>query len=122
MFKCLFTGNLNKKVISVPPFPGCERHLLRCQLARITHATQVVPKGIFDLDEESGNIKTADEAAVPGTEELKSLENWVHRYPVILKSGKCKAQAAGGEEGEGAEGEDAANADPDLAVEKLRDI
>ena len=37
--KHIFTGDLNASIDSCPPFPGKERHLLRSQLARITHAT-----------------------------------------------------------------------------------
>jgi len=37
--KHVFTGQLNACIDSCPPFPGKERHLLRAQLARITHST-----------------------------------------------------------------------------------
>lgn len=26
---------------------------------------------------------------MPGTEELKSLETWGHKHPIILKAGRC---------------------------------
>jgi radial spoke head protein 4A len=45
MVKRTFTGNLNAEIDTCPPFPGKERHLLRAQLARITHATELCPKG-----------------------------------------------------------------------------
>ena len=47
------TGNLNSKIDSCPPFPGKERHLLRAQIARIQHATEICPKGLFEVDEET---------------------------------------------------------------------
>jgi radial spoke head protein 4/6 len=53
MVKHVFTGNLNSTIDSCPPFPGKERHLLRCQIARITHATEICPKGLYEIDEET---------------------------------------------------------------------
>ena len=40
------------------------------------------------MDEESGEMKFAEEFAVPGTEELKNLENWGHMHAIILKAGR----------------------------------
>jgi len=45
---------LNAQLDSNPPFPGKERHYLRAQLARIQHATEIIPKGLFEIDDESG--------------------------------------------------------------------
>lgn len=75
------TGNLNAPIDSCPPFPGKERHFLRAQLARIQHGTEIVPKGLFEIDEETNEQKYAEEFAIPGTDELKSLENWSHALP-----------------------------------------
>lgn len=84
--KHIFTGDLNASIDSCPPFPGKERHLLRSQLARITHATQICPKGLYELDEETNVYKLAGE--VPqDLEALKSLETWAHAHPIILTSG-----------------------------------
>lgn len=75
--KHIFTGDLNATIDSCPPFPGKERHLLRSQLARITHATQICPKGLYELDEETNEYKLAGE--VPQElEALKSMESWAH--------------------------------------------
>jgi len=71
---------LNAEIDSCPPFPGKERHLLRATVARITHATEICPKGKYEVDEETNEIKEAEEYALPGTEELKSLEAWGHRH------------------------------------------
>lgn len=76
----MLTGNLNASIDSNPPFPGKERHFLRAQIARITHATSLIPKGLMEVDEE-GKEKYADEFNVPGTEELKALEAWSHAHP-----------------------------------------
>ena len=61
MIKRAFSGDLNAEFDSRYPFPGKERHLLRSQIARITHATELCPKGQFEIDEESGAVKMADE-------------------------------------------------------------
>ena len=46
-------------------------------------------KGEYEIDEDSGEVKPAEEFAVPGTEDLKSLESWAHKNPIILKVGRC---------------------------------
>lgn len=58
-------------------------------MARISHATEICPKGIFEVDEETQEEKLAEEPPAVGVEELKSLETWGHRYPIILKAGRC---------------------------------
>jgi radial spoke head protein 4A len=70
------SGDLNATIDSNPPFPGKERHFLRAQLGRIFAATQIAPKGLYEIDEESGKVRFAEEFSVPATEELKSLEQW----------------------------------------------
>lgn len=89
LLKYVFTGDLNAEVRSVPPFPGKERHLLRAQIARITHATCIIPKGLLEVDDESGAEKYAEEFAMPtAPEEVKSLEIWAHQHPAILQVGR----------------------------------
>lgn len=88
LIKHVCTGNLNAPIDSNPVFPGKERHFLRAQIARITHGTSIVPKGLLDTDEETGKEKYVDEFVVPGTEELKSLEAWSHQNPMILLAGR----------------------------------
>ena len=39
-----------------------------------------MPKGMYEYDDEAGAEKFAEEFSVPGTEELKSFENWGHRH------------------------------------------
>ena len=86
--KYILTGNLNANIDSNPPFPGKERHFLRAQIARITHSTSIIPKGLLEMDEETNKEKFAEEFAVPSTEELKSLETWCHTHANLLKSGR----------------------------------
>lgn len=94
-FVRLLTGNLNAEVNSNPAFPGKERHLLRAQLARIQHTCELVLKDEYTIEEEGEDenvkmvVKPAEEFSVPPTSELQSLENWVHKHPVILKAGRC---------------------------------
>ena len=81
LIKKQMTGNLSAEVDSCPPFPGREKHLLRAQLARIQHATEIIPKGLYEPDEEDAEkFKMVDGEAMPdlSTEPLKSLEAWVH--------------------------------------------
>jgi radial spoke head protein 4/6 len=53
MIKHVLVGDLNATIDSNPPFPGKERHFLRAQLARIFSATAIIPKGLFEIDEET---------------------------------------------------------------------
>lgn len=89
LFKKKLTGDLNASIDTCPPFPGKERHLLRAQLARIQHAAQLAPKGMFEVDEESQEVKFTEEQPAMDTETLKTLENWSHFWPGILKAGRC---------------------------------
>jgi len=43
--KHAFTGDLNTQIIINPHFKGCERDLLRAQIARISHGTILSPLG-----------------------------------------------------------------------------
>lgn len=87
--KHVLTGDLNASFDSNPTFPGRERHLLRATLARIFHATALIPKGMYEpADEENPEPKISEEFVMPGTGELQSLENWSNFMPTILKVGR----------------------------------
>lgn len=58
-------------------------------MARITHATELCPKGVYEIDEETQEMKLAEEGPSLSTESLKSLETWGHLNPVILMAGRC---------------------------------
>jgi hypothetical protein len=45
-------------VKAYPAFPGKEKHLLKAQLARITHATKISPKGLYKANDENRNAIT----------------------------------------------------------------
>lgn len=89
MIKNVITGDLNASIDSNPPFPGKERHFIRAQLARIFHATAIVPKSLFEMDDESGEMKFAEEFVMPGTDELKGIEIWGNLHSCLLKAGRC---------------------------------
>ena len=86
--KHVFTGDLNADIDTNPAFDGKERHLLRATLARIFHATAIVPKGLFAVDEDTQEVKFSEEFAFPKTEELKDIKAWSNVHPQILKAGR----------------------------------
>mmetsp|Transcript_7086 Transcript_7086/g.12959 ORF Transcript_7086/g.12959 Transcript_7086/m.12959 type:complete len:468 (-) Transcript_7086:31-1434(-) len=89
LIKKILTGRLDAEVKSYPPFPGKERHLLRAQIARITHANVLMPKGLLRTNEEDTNkIEYEEEFAMPGTEDMLSPESWVHLHAAILQAGR----------------------------------
>lgn len=49
-----FTGDLNAPVNTLIPFKGKEKHFLKAQLARITHNCEIVPGGVFMVNDEDG--------------------------------------------------------------------
>ncbi len=91
--KKYLTGHLDAPVACWPPFPGAERHLLRAQIARIAAATVVVPAGMLVVDEESEEtpapIVDAEEYEPREAAEMVELDAWCHRFPGILKIGRC---------------------------------
>lgn len=48
----MFTGNLEKSIITNPHFPGKEKHLLKCQVVRINAATTVCPRTMYNVNAE----------------------------------------------------------------------
>lgn len=92
--KVKFTGNLERKIITNPYFFGQEKHYLRAQIARITHSTTIMPKGLHKLTEDNPKeieaIEFEDEAKayVPTTETQSQMSNWVHAKKSILKSNR----------------------------------
>ena len=46
----IFKGDLNIKVITNPNFPGTEAHLLKCQIVRISSASNIVPRLQYTID------------------------------------------------------------------------
>lgn len=90
--KVRFTGDLETQIITNPFFFGQEKHYLRAQIARITHSTTIIPKGLFKLTEDNQKeiepVEAPEDetkAYVPTTETQSKLENWVHSVKSILK-------------------------------------
>jgi len=116
------TGNLNAAVDSCPPFCGKERHLLRAQLARIHHSTQLCPKGLFEMDDETLQQKYAEDFTVPATDDLKALEAWGHEPQLILNAGRCTHSEPVGMEDEAKEEYMAKLNDSDKTEERFKTI
>ncbi len=77
--KRLFTGNLEEKIYTNPHFIGREKHLLRAQIARISHSTTILPKGYYEIGEdEPQEVSPTAEFTIPNTVELASTDMWVH--------------------------------------------
>lgn len=64
---------------------------MRAQLARISHGTELCPKGMYEMDEEVQPPveKLAEEAPDTGTAALTDIANWAHRHPALLMAGRC---------------------------------
>ncbi|KAJ3000272.1 Radial spoke head protein 4 A [Globomyces sp. JEL0801] len=97
-----FTGRLNTKIVSFPEFKGTEAHYLRCQIARISAATVVSPKGYYMIDpeqEESEDNNGSPPVIINpeyeglSNEQLLSVANWVHHVPYILPQGRVSWEA-----------------------------
>ncbi|XP_034036501.1 radial spoke head protein 4 homolog A-like [Thalassophryne amazonica] len=91
-----FTGRLDARVISYPPFPGNETNYLRAQIAWISAGTQVCPQGFYQMiegeeDEEPHEDYEVnpDFESIPTAEMVQSMSNWVHHVSHILSQGRC---------------------------------
>jgi hypothetical protein len=90
IIRYIFTGNLNRKIYTNPTFDGEERHLLRCQLARIYHGAKLVPSINHYIVEDKENVF---KQLTPNQEKVKRFTNetltstlyWIHYPPKILK-------------------------------------
>lgn len=48
-----FTGDLKAPVLGFPRFPWGEAAYLRTQISRITQSTVLIPRGMFNMEEEA---------------------------------------------------------------------
>merc|ERR1712139_212813 len=129
-----FSGDLNASVKSFPEFLGEERHLLRAQIARISHATIVAPMMYYMFDEEeevdddelaqAEFIENPDYEGVPVRDLADpSLQAWVHSRLHLLQQGRClwwnpKQKAEGDEDfdDEDEDAEDDADNEPEQEI------
>jgi len=85
----LFTGDLEAPVVSNPHFPGKEKELLRCQIARITYGTNLIPTGLYKLNEDDPTqLDAEEEPKIATNRDLTKLEHWVHYQPGVLLCGR----------------------------------
>ena len=120
--KHIFTGNLNANVDTNPAFDGKERHLLRATLARIFHATAIVPKGLFVEDDETKEVKFSEEFTFPKTDDLRDIKAWSNVHQVILQAGRCTHIPPANVPDEELEGVMGELEGKDPTVERFRDI
>lgn len=87
-----FTGNLKRQIISNPHFNGTEKDYLRCQIARISFNTNIIPStNHFKVPEPEAPYKPLEkneEAKPLKINDLLNLKNWIHFQPSILKEGR----------------------------------
>jgi len=89
MIRKLFTGDLNAPVRAYPPFPGKEKEYLRAQIARITSATVLCPKGKFSIGEDEPNKVQPTEEYVPlPPSAFLTPSSWCHYHMGILGIGR----------------------------------
>ena len=93
--KHVFTGDLNTEISSNPKFSGKERHFLRAQLARISAATVLCPKGLYEIPDagegeeaKKPEMQLAEEAPPLGSGDLLPLEAWSNMWAHILDDGR----------------------------------
>ena len=90
----IFSGILNKLIITNPHFPGTEKEYLRCQIARIAHGTKIEPSvnqwKVGDSDNPYKALEKNEDDDVKKTKvnDLISLKNWIHFPPSILNQGR----------------------------------
>lgn len=88
--KVLFTGDLNRKIVTNPFYFKTEKEYLRSTIARISFSTTLVPKGVYRLVEDNPNdieenVPDEGPIPVPTTSEMCKAQNWVHYTRNILK-------------------------------------
>jgi hypothetical protein len=126
--KKLLKGDLNAEIKSYPLFPGKERHLLRAQIARITHGTVLIPKGIYKMSEDDIPVlEFEEEQPVLTSDEMGKLESWAHLHPHILTGNRithADPEKQFNEEGEEIDIEElkAKQLEEDPLIDRLRSV
>lgn len=94
-----FTGDLTAPVLGFPRFPYGEASYLRAQIARISAATSVSPKGYYEADTAGPNdsevLVEADAKEYDGlkAEDLYQVgESWVHHRKHLRAVGRCEPE------------------------------
>uniref|UniRef100_T1IMI0 Uncharacterized protein n=1 Tax=Strigamia maritima TaxID=126957 RepID=T1IMI0_STRMM len=92
MIQKYFIGRFEAPVLSYPPFPGREIHLLRAQIARISASTHISPNGYYDvLPEDNFTIgENLNYERIPVANLVENYpNNWVHHSHYLLPQGRC---------------------------------
>lgn len=121
--KIMFTGDLERQIISNPFFFGKEKHYLRAQIARISHSTSVVPanskKLVEDNDREiEANEPEEGDLILPNTSQMGKADQWVHESASILNCNRTVHMDPPEEAPEDFEGEEW---DPEAAKKEIED-
>jgi radial spoke head protein 4A len=86
------TGDVKSPVLGFPRFPWPEASYLRAQIARISAATIVSPKGFYALDDEVEEETLVEEEEFKGVHPLDLLQpdNWSHHRAFLLRQGRTQ--------------------------------
>ena len=117
----LFRGRLDGAVGGFPRFNGDESALLRCIIARISHATILAPISAFTVDAEDGVVVQSAEYRGTHSRTLRGADagkSWTHTRAHIRLDGRTTAPPPPEDEEEPAALKDAAN--PEAVVPPLR--
>ena len=95
--KVLFSGDLNRKIMTNPSYFKSEKEYLRSVIARISFSTTLVPKGVYrtvedNLNEIEENVPEEGPVPVPSTAEMCKPANWCHYTKNILKCNRLTHQ------------------------------
>ncbi|OEH75656.1 radial spokehead family protein [Cyclospora cayetanensis] len=85
--KKLFTGDLDRQIVSFPWFPGREKHLLRATIAIISADTVLCPAGLLQISDEAGDPEEDPEFEFPSAKALASTSAWTHSRPYLTTEG-----------------------------------
>lgn len=98
--KVCFSGNLEREIITNPYYFKQEKFFLRAQIARIHHATKLVPVGRHKISEREEKSEQPMDVEpnqpedpeqpipTPSTEQMGNKSSWVHYAKNILKNNK----------------------------------
>lgn len=92
--KRYFSGDLDSYVYGHPPYQWKEKEYLRCQIARISASTVIVPDGQYKIADGEDpfliELVPEEEATKPEIDALTGLGSWVHLYYELNKIGRTK--------------------------------
>ena len=58
---------------------------MKAQITRITHSLELIPKGIYKVNDENPKIvEFEDEIKFPEFAEISTIEGWFHKNQMIL--------------------------------------